>query len=202
MRLCAFPGFKNNAEATGSQVKPMTMAPIIAKEKANAIGRNILPSTPLNESIGMKTIKIITCPKMADFIIFEAPSKDILSIIVWRSSPSLPNISSFCRLIFIAIYSTIITAPSIIIPKSSAPRLIRLASMPKMYIIEMVKSKASGIIDAITSAERIFPKSRITVNITIIAPRIRFSATVNDVFEISSLRSRMGLIKTPSGRFF
>jgi len=86
-----------------------------------------------------------------------------------------------------AIYSTIITAPSIIIPKSSAPKLIRFASTPKIYINEIVNNKASGIIDAITNAERIFPRRITTINITIKQPKIRVSATVNEVFEISSL---------------
>jgi len=41
-----------------------------------------------------------------------------------------------------------------------------------------------------------------TVNITIMAPKIRFSVTVKEVFEISSLLSRIGLMKTHSGIFF
>ena len=98
--------------------------------------------------------------------------------------------------------STIITAPSIIIPKSRAPRLIRLASIPKTYIMEIVKSNASGIIDAITNAERTLPSNTITIKITIRQPSTRFSTTVNEVLEINSLRSRIGLMKTPSGRFF
>ena len=67
------PGFRKRDEATGNQVRPKIMAPIMAKEKANAIGRNIFPSTPLNERMGIKTTRIITCPKIADFIIFEDP---------------------------------------------------------------------------------------------------------------------------------
>ena len=42
-----------------------------AKITVCAIGLNILPSIPVNERIGIKTIKIINCPKMAEFIIFD-----------------------------------------------------------------------------------------------------------------------------------
>ena len=93
-----------------------------------------------------------------------------------------------------------ITAPSIIIPKSSAPKLIRLASIPNIYIIDMVKSSASGITEAITRADRISPSSISTISITIVAPKIRFSTIVKEVFATSSLLSIIGLIYTPSGR--
>jgi len=147
-------------------------------------------------------MRMIICPKTAEFIIFEAPSKVILSISVCFSSLMAPSNAAFTDVIRKAINSTMITAPSIIIPKSSAPRLIRLASIPKIYIIESVKNKASGIIEAMTSADRTFPSKRMTINTTMRHPKTRFSTTVNDVFEISSLRSRIGLMKTPSGRFF
>ena len=81
-----------------------------------------------------------------------------------------------------------------IIPKSSAPRLIRLASMPKINIMERVKNNASGIMEAITNAERKLPSSNNTTRNTMMQPKIRFSKTVNVVLPISSLRSRIGLI--------
>jgi len=64
----------------------------------------------------------------------------------------------------------------------------------------IVNNNASGIIEAITSADLIFPSKRMTVINTINAPRIRFSTTVNEVFAISSPLSITGLINTPSGR--
>ena len=125
-------GLRKRDDATGNQVIPIIMAPSIAKQKDRAIGLNIFPSTPVRERIGIKTIRIIICPNIADFIILEAPSKEIESIKYNLSSPFRVLKSSFLASIFRAIYSTIITAPSIIIPKSSAPRLIRFASTPKM----------------------------------------------------------------------
>ena len=166
-----------------------------------AIGRNIFPSTPVSDNTGINTIKIIICPNIADCIIFEAPLIEIASINDRRFSAGKPFESELLRFIFITIYSTIITAPSMIIPKSSAPKLIRFASIPKIYIIEMVNSNARGIIDVITRAERKFPSSKITVNITMTAPSTRFSATVKVVLATSSLRSTMGLIEIPSGKF-
>ncbi len=93
-----------------------------------------------------------------------------------------------------------ITPPSIIIPKSSAPRLIRLASIPKMYINDNVKSNDKGMMEAIIIAVRRFPRISKTTRITITHPNSRFSKTVIVVRPISSLRSTMGLIKIPSGR--
>ena len=89
-----------------------------------------------------------------------------------------------------------------IIPKSKAPRLIRLASIPKMNIMLNVKSNANGIMDETTSAERKLPRISSTTKNTIIHPNKRFSNIVAVVFPISSLRSRIGLIYTPSGKVF
>ncbi len=196
-----FPGFRKREAATGSHVRPNIIAPMRAKEKAIAIGWNIFPSTPLNERMGMKTINMITCPKMAEFIIFDDPEKETLSRSACFSSPDTPVISSFFIVICNAIYSTMMTAPSIIIPKSRAPRLIRLASIPNIYIIDMVNNNARGIIEAITMADRRLPNNRSTIKNTISAPSIRFSATVADVSPISSLLSSIGFMNTPSGRF-
>ncbi|OPZ30800.1 MAG: hypothetical protein BWZ00_00809 [Bacteroidetes bacterium ADurb.BinA174] len=95
-----------------------------------------------------------------------------------------------------------ITPPSMMIPKSSAPKLIRLASMPKIYIKDNVNNNDKGIIDAIIIAVRKFPRMASTTRITMIQPKSRFSKTVIVVRPISSLRSTMGLMKIPSGRDF
>ena len=186
----------------GNQVKPKNMAPNKAKLNDSAIGRNIFPSTSPSERIGMNTMSMINCPKMAEFIILEAPLKVILSISFWRPSPVCLLKSEFRNVSDTAINSTIITAPSIIIPKSSAPRLIRFTSIPKRYIMAMVKSIDSGMMDEITSADRKLPKISSTTKNIIMKPMVRFSNTVNDVLPISSLRSTIGLIKTPSGSVF
>ena len=41
------------------------------------MGLNILPSIPDKDNMGIKTIRIINCPKTAEFIIFEALLKVI-----------------------------------------------------------------------------------------------------------------------------
>ena len=67
------------------------MAPNNAKLNVIAIGLNIFPSTPESDKIGMNTIKIINCPKTAEFIIFEALLYVIWSISYWRSFLSKPT---------------------------------------------------------------------------------------------------------------
>ena len=89
-----------------------------------------------------------------------------------------------------------------IIPKSIAPKLIKLASTPNKYIMEIANNKLSGITDATTNPERKFPSNKTTTKITISDPKIRFSETVNVVFPINSLRSKKGFIYTPSGKEF
>ena len=170
------------------------MAPTKAKLKVIAIGLNIFPSMPVNERIGIKTMSIINCPKIAEFIIFEA-----LLYVIWSISSCLssfesgPNCADLLA-IWKAINSTIITAPSIIIPKSIAPKLIKLASIPKIFIKEIANNKHKGITEATTKPERQFPNNKTTTKITIKQPKIRFSATVKVVFPTSSLRSKNPLI--------
>ena len=122
------------------------------------------------------------------------------SMMPLRSSPLLPSSSSRRTEICSTMNSAMITAPSMMIPKSRAPRLIRLASIPNINIMEMVKSSASGMMEVITSAERILPSRSSTVSMTMSAPSTRFSTTVREVFATSSLLSTMGLIVIPSGR--
>ena len=45
------------------------IAPKTAKPKVNAIGRNILPSTPVKKRMGVNTMSMINWPKKAEFII-------------------------------------------------------------------------------------------------------------------------------------
>ena len=98
-----------------------------------------------------------------------------------------------------AINSTMITAPSMMIPKSMAPKLIKLASTPKIFIRINAKNKHNGMTDATTSPERRFPSSNTTTKMTIKHPKMRFSLIVKLVFAINSLRSRKALMRTPLG---
>src|SRR5690606_13719146 len=92
-------GFKNNEETTGTYVRQKSIAPISAKLKVNAIGLNILPSTPLNDKIGMNTIKIMSCPNMAEFIILEALLSVMESIWVCCSALVASFIFEVCAVI-------------------------------------------------------------------------------------------------------
>ena len=78
-------------ETTGKYVRPKIIAPIKAKLNTSAMGRNIFPSTPESERMGMKTMMMINWPKIAECIILEEPLKAILSFsacLSWRDSPS------------------------------------------------------------------------------------------------------------------
>ena len=176
--LLGFFGFKNKEETTGTYVKQSSIAPIRAKLKVSAIGLNILPSTPSKVKIGIKIIKMMNCPKMAEFIIFEALFRVIASICSCFIDFSKRCKSSLLAIIVNVIYSTIITAPSIIIPKSMAPKLIKLASILKMLINEIANNKLKGITEATTKPDRILPNNKTTIKITIRDPIIKFSEIV------------------------
>ena len=57
-------------------------------------------------------------------------------------------------------FSTMMTAPSTMMPKSSAPRLIRLPLTPRSTMPVMVKSIESGMTHAVMSAARMLPRKQ------------------------------------------
>ena len=63
-------------------------------------------------------------------------------------------------------FSTMMTAPSTISPKSSAPRLIRLPETRFCTMPVMVSSIESGMIAAVMSAARKLPSSRNSTTMT------------------------------------
>ncbi|MOA50693.1 hypothetical protein D3C78_1737480 [compost metagenome] len=75
-------------------------------------------------------------------------------------------------------FSTITTAPSTMMPKSSAPRLMRLALTLLENIPVKVNSIDNGITIAVMIAARMLPRNRKRIAITRIAPSIRFFLTV------------------------
>ena len=75
-----------------------------------------------------------------------------------------------------------------------APKLMRLASIPKIYIRLRANRRHKGMTEATTSPERKFPNNNTTTKMTMRKPRIRFSETVKVVLAISSLRSKTGFI--------
>ena len=139
------------------------------------------------------------CPNTAEFIIRDAE---------WYTSPSI----SCCVIPSAAIFlrscsrwstaSTIITAPSTMSPKSKAPRLIRFPETPKMFIMIMAKSIASGITEATNSPARKFPRKSTSTKTTISAPSNRFFSTVPMALFTILVRSKKASIFTPSGSVF
>ena len=79
------------------------------------------------------------------------------------------------------IFSTMTTAPSTIIPKSTAPSDRRFAGMPVNFIIVKAKSIEMGIVVATTSAERTLPIKKIRTMMTIEKPSNNVRETVSIV---------------------
>ena len=92
-----------------------------------------------------------------------------------------------------------ITAPSTIKPKSSAPRLIRLPETRDPTMPVMVISIATGITAAVTSAAFQLPSNSNKIAITSNAPSARFFCTVAMVLSTRLVRSYSGVSTTPSG---
>ena len=84
-------------------------------------------------------------------------------------------------------------------PKSSAPRLIRLPLMPKRFMPITANRNDSGITSAVIVAARRLPSSRNSTTTTSSAPSVRFLATVLMVELTSTLRSRTGAATMSAG---
>ena len=91
------------------------------------------------------------------------------------------------------------TAPSTIRPKSSAPRLIRFADTPNRSIPNPVSIIVTGMTAAAISAARILPSSRNSTTMTSSAPSVRFFATVRIVESTRAVRSSTGCTTTSGG---
>ncbi|MNN19333.1 hypothetical protein D3C81_1325720 [compost metagenome] len=87
------------------------------------------------------------------------------------------------------IFSTTITAPSTMIPKSIAPNDSRLAGMPTQVSPMKVDISASGMISATMAAARTLARNRYSTAITSSAPSTRLPNTVCSVLSISVERS-------------
>jgi hypothetical protein len=85
-------------------------------------------------------------------------------------------------------FSTMITAPSTISPKSSAPRLIRLALTLVCTMLVISISIDSGITIAVSSAARTLPSISSSTTRTRMAPSSRFFCTVAMVRFTRSVR--------------
>ena len=97
-------------------------------------------------------------------------------------------------------FSVMMTAPSTIRPKSSAPRLIRLALIWPCHMPIAVISMDSGMTSAVISAARKLPSSRNSTAITSSAPSARLLVTVPMVASTSWVRSSTVVTSMPGGR--
>ena len=140
------------------------------------------------------------CPNTALFIILPAvcSTRSFISGFEMVVNPGKPPLT--CS--FANTASTIITAPSTISPKSSAPKLIRLPLTPKRFIMITANNIANGIIDATNSPARRLPKKITNTNKTIKAPSSKLSRTVDMALFTILERSRKGSMITPSGKVF
>ena len=99
------------------------------------------------------------------------------------------SLACFSSAILRNTFSTTITAPSTMIPKSIAPSDSRFAGIPLMVSPMNVAISESGISAATMVAERRFPRNRNSTSITSRAPSARFLNTVCSVVSISHVRS-------------
>ena len=86
-------------------------------------------------------------------------------------------------------FSTTMTAPSTIIPKSIAPNESKFAGMPRIVSPMNVASSANGITSATINAGRMCPRNTKSTNRTSAAPSSRFVKTVFSVVSIRLVRS-------------
>ena len=101
-----------------------------------------------------------------------------------------------------SVFSTIMIAPSMIRPKSSAPRLIRLPEILKEFMpIALIKSDR-GITSAAINAARQLPSRKNKITTTSSAPSAKFFATVVMVAMTNCERSSVGTAVIPSGKVF
>ena len=97
-------------------------------------------------------------------------------------------------------FSTITTAPSTTIPKSSAPSESRFAGMWLRSSQIEAKSRENGMVSATMRAARTLSRNRNRMTVTRIIPSARLCSTVCKVKCSRSLRSSIGTTFTPGGR--
>ena len=86
-------------------------------------------------------------------------------------------------------FSTMMTVASTSRPKSSAPRLSRLALSPRAIISRMAKRKAKGTVAATTSAPRKSPRKSHWMMRMRVTPSMMLCTTVRVVIFTRSSRS-------------
>ena len=126
------------AAIAGKKNKDATTAPNKENPIVKASGWKSFPATPSNAKIGKKQHRIITVEKVITLPTSRTALYIIASFFFWLNCPlySVRHLKMF---------SIKITAPSTIIPKSTAPILSRFAGIPNNLNNENANAKASGI---------------------------------------------------------
>ncbi len=174
------------ATAAGTKVTANTKAPINAATTVNAMGWNIFPSTPLSAKIGRYTSMIMNMPNTAGL-----KTSRVLSITSAKRSCTLNIRPRRCcaRPSRRKAFSTTMTAPSTIRPKSIAPRLIKFPDTRLLTMPVTANNMLNGITKAVISAARILPNIKNNTTTTSKAPSNKFFCTVLRVLSTSVVRS-------------
>ncbi len=166
--------------STGISVMDRTIDPASANSTVSAMGRNSLPSTPSSVRIGRYTTMMISSPNRVGLRTSTAASRTISNFVLRVRSPWAMWRTQF---------STITTELSTIMPKSMAPRLKRLAAMPKRSMPQKANSIASGMARATMAAARRLPRNKNSTATTSRPASKRFFRTVSMTKSTSSVRS-------------
>ena len=94
-------------------------------------------------------------------------------------------------------FSIMTTAPSTIMPKSSAPSESRFAGMCRRSRQMEANSSENGMVSVTISAPRTLPRKTNRITDTRMMPSVRLCITVSVVRCTRSLRSRNGTTFTP-----
>lgn len=154
-------------------------APASIRARATTSGRNILPSTSSSEARGRNTSSTMTTENTTGRAVTAAAC-----VMVARRLASPRRWAISC-----STCSIITTAPLTMMPKSTAPRLIRLPDTPKEPMKMKAKSIEKGMAPDTMRPARSEPRVSTSVSVTSRAPSERLRFTVASVRSMNEARS-------------
>ena len=143
-----------------------------------AIGEKMTPATPVSVKSGMKATPMISVEKNIGGPTSPAASR------MRSMALRLPGAARWRKM-----FSIMMTVESTTIPKSTAPSEIRLAGVPVATMPMKATISASGMLSAVMSAARPWPRNSQSTSATSTMPTSRFSSTVWVVSFTSVARS-------------
>ena len=179
---CFTPRPSRKKQRSGTSVSENTSDPTSADETVYAIGAKIRPSWRCSVKIGMCATMMISIENSVG-----RPTCSVASRIVRRADSRSGEWE--CRASVRNTFSTTMTAPSTMMPKSIAPSDRRFAGMPRTRRPMNVASSASGMTAATMAAARPFRRNTYSTSVTSSAPSSRLRKTVVSVVEMSCDRS-------------